>query len=83
MTLPASCDLLVIGGGINGAAIARDAAGRGLKVVLAERGDLACGTSQAMKPKAVSRPSGSGALRSWIQPKNGAWRISMVTNSTL
>ncbi|MDA0218884.1 MAG: glycerol-3-phosphate dehydrogenase [Proteobacteria bacterium] len=47
MTLPASCDLLVIGGGINGAAIARDAAGRGLKVVLAERGDLACGTSQA------------------------------------
>lgn len=47
MNAPASCDLLVIGGGVNGAAIARDAAGRGLKVVLAERGDLACGTSQA------------------------------------
>src|SRR5262249_20624640 len=26
---------------------------------------------------------GSGAERSWIQPKNGAWRISMVMNSTL
>ncbi|MEP9379878.1 glycerol-3-phosphate dehydrogenase [Aquabacter sp. CN5-332] len=39
------CDLLVIGGGINGAGIARDASGRGLKVVLCERNDLASGTS--------------------------------------
>ena len=46
MTTPA-CDLLIIGGGINGAAVARDAAGRGLKVVLAERGDYACATSSA------------------------------------
>jgi glycerol-3-phosphate dehydrogenase len=38
-------DLLVIGGGINGAGIARDAAGRGLAVLLAEKGDLAEGTS--------------------------------------
>lgn len=38
-------DLFVIGGGINGAGIARDAAGRGLKVVLAEKDDLAQGTS--------------------------------------
>ncbi len=38
-------DLLVVGGGINGAGIARDAAGRGLSVVLCERGDLAEGTS--------------------------------------
>lgn len=43
----ARCDLLVIGGGIHGAAIARDAAGRGLTVVLVERGDLASGTSSA------------------------------------
>jgi glycerol-3-phosphate dehydrogenase len=42
-----SCDLLVIGGGINGAGIARDAAGRGLSVVLIERGDLANATSSA------------------------------------
>ena len=40
-------DLLVIGGGINGAGIARDAAGRGLKVLLCERDDLAQHTSSA------------------------------------
>ena len=40
-------DLLVIGGGINGAGIARDAAGRGLKVLLVEQGDLAGATSSA------------------------------------
>ena len=38
-------DLLIIGGGINGTAIARDASGRGLKVMLVEQGDLASGTS--------------------------------------
>lgn len=40
-------DLLVIGGGINGAGIARDAAGRGLSVLLVEQGDLAQATSSA------------------------------------
>jgi glycerol-3-phosphate dehydrogenase len=40
-------DLLVIGGGINGAGIARDAAGRGLSVLLVESGDLARATSSA------------------------------------
>ncbi|MFC3626910.1 glycerol-3-phosphate dehydrogenase [Vogesella amnigena] len=40
-------DLLVIGGGINGAAIARDAAGRGLQVLLCEKDDLAAHTSSA------------------------------------
>lgn len=40
-------DLLVIGGGINGTGIARDAAGRGLKVLLCERGDLAEFTSSS------------------------------------
>ncbi|MEP3673526.1 MAG: glycerol-3-phosphate dehydrogenase, partial [Hyphomicrobiales bacterium] len=38
-------DLFVIGGGINGTGIARDAAGRGLKVILCEKDDLAEGTS--------------------------------------
>jgi glycerol-3-phosphate dehydrogenase len=42
-----SFDLLVIGGGINGCAIARDAAGRGLSVLLAEKDDLASHTSSA------------------------------------
>ena len=38
-------DLFIIGGGINGAGIARDAAGRGLSVILCEKDDLAQGTS--------------------------------------
>src|SRR5689334_13723379 len=38
-------DLVVVGGGINGAGIARDAAGRGLSVLLCEKDDLAQGTS--------------------------------------
>lgn len=42
-----SCDLLVVGGGINGTGIARDAAGRGLSVVLVEKDDLAAHTSSA------------------------------------
>jgi glycerol-3-phosphate dehydrogenase len=40
-------DLLIVGGGVNGAGIARDAAGRGLAVLLCERGDLASATSSA------------------------------------
>ncbi len=40
-------DLIVIGGGINGAGIAADAAGRGLSVLLLEAEDLACATSSA------------------------------------
>ena len=40
-------DLVVIGGGVNGAGIARDAAGRGLKVLLCEKDDLAQHTSSA------------------------------------
>ncbi|WP_298688843.1 glycerol-3-phosphate dehydrogenase [uncultured Sphingomonas sp.] len=40
-------DLLVIGGGVNGTGIARDAAGRGLRVLLVERDDLAEHTSSA------------------------------------
>jgi glycerol-3-phosphate dehydrogenase len=40
-------DLFVIGGGINGCGIARDAAGRGMSVELAEMNDLASATSSA------------------------------------
>lgn len=43
----AQYDLLIIGGGINGAGIARDAAGRGAKVMLVEKDDLASHTSSA------------------------------------
>ncbi|MDO9637220.1 MAG: glycerol-3-phosphate dehydrogenase [Pseudotabrizicola sp.] len=40
-------DLFIIGGGINGCGIARDAAGRGVSVILAEQGDLAQATSSS------------------------------------
>jgi len=40
-------DLLIVGGGINGAGIARDAVGRGLSVQLVEQNDLASATSSA------------------------------------
>lgn len=44
MTKPIA-DILIVGGGVNGCGIARDAAGRGLKVILCEKNDLAEGTS--------------------------------------
>jgi glycerol-3-phosphate dehydrogenase len=47
MAEPGIYDLIIIGGGINGAGIARDAAGRGLKVLLCEKDDLAAHTSSA------------------------------------
>jgi glycerol-3-phosphate dehydrogenase len=47
MTAAAPFDLLVVGGGINGAGIARDAAGRGLRTLLVEQGDLGSATSSA------------------------------------
>ena len=45
--MPKVFDLAIIGGGINGCGIARDAAGRGLSVFLCEQADLANGTSSA------------------------------------
>jgi glycerol-3-phosphate dehydrogenase len=47
MSSNAIFDLIVVGGGINGAGIACDAAGRGLKVIMAEMNDLASATSSA------------------------------------
>ena len=47
MSTQDSYDLLVIGGGINGAGIARDAAGRGARVLLVEKDDLAAHTSSS------------------------------------
>src|ERR1700744_4726506 len=62
----AEFDLAIIGGGINGVGIARDAAGRGLKVLLVEQGDLASGASQASAKLADGglRYLEDGALRS-------------------
>jgi glycerol-3-phosphate dehydrogenase len=44
---PVACDVLVVGGGINGAGIARDLAGRGASVLLVEKDDLASHTSSS------------------------------------
>src|ERR1700712_204320 len=43
----ADYDLAIIGGGLNGVSIGRDAAGRGLRVILLEQGDLGAGASSA------------------------------------
>ena len=47
MTSSEPVDLLIVGGGVNGTGIARDAAGRGLRVLLCEQDDLAAHTSSA------------------------------------
>jgi glycerol-3-phosphate dehydrogenase len=47
MTKTADYDLLIVGGGINGAGIARDAAGRGIRTLLVEQGDFGGATSSA------------------------------------
>lgn len=47
MQIPSQVDMLIVGGGINGAGIARDAAGRGLSVALCEQNDFASATSSA------------------------------------
>ena len=61
----APVDLFVIGGGINGAGIARDAAGRGLSVTLAEMNDLASATSSGSinRPGSSDRPAASSSSR--------------------
>jgi glycerol-3-phosphate dehydrogenase len=70
-------DLAVIGGGINGAGIARDAALRGAKVLLLERGDLAQGTSSA-STKLIH-----GGLRYLEHYEFGLVRESLTERETL
>ncbi|MEC5398193.1 glycerol-3-phosphate dehydrogenase [Uliginosibacterium sp. H1] len=70
-------DLAVIGGGINGAGIARDAAGRGLRVLLVERDDLASHTSSA------STKLAHGGLRYLEQGHLGLVRQSLHERGVL
>jgi glycine/D-amino acid oxidase-like deaminating enzyme len=74
-------DLVVIGGGVNGCGIARDAAGRGLAVALFEQGDLACGTSSASTKlihgglRYLGMGRSAWCARRWRNAKCcGAWR---------
>lgn len=71
------CDALIVGGGINGAAIARDAAGRGLRVVLCEKDDLAEHTSSASS-KLIH-----GGLRYLEHYEFGLVRKALIERETL
>jgi glycerol-3-phosphate dehydrogenase len=70
-------DIAIIGGGINGCGIARDAAGRGLSVLLAEKGDLAGATSSA------STKLAHGGLRYLEQLRLGLVRESLEEREVL
>lgn len=72
-----SYDILIIGGGINGAGIARDAAGRGLNVLLVEQNDLASATSSASS-KLIH-----GGLRYLERYDFGLVRKALVERETL
>jgi glycerol-3-phosphate dehydrogenase len=77
MTGRLTFDLLVVGGGINGAGIARDAAGRGLNVLLVEKDDLAAHTSSA-STKLIH-----GGLRYLEQFEFGLVRESLIERERL
>ena len=70
-------DLAVVGGGINGAAVARDAAGRGLSVLLVEQDDLGSGTSS------ISNKLIHGGLRYLEQGRLGLVRESLAEREAL
>ncbi len=71
------CDVLVVGGGINGAGIAHDLAGRGLSVVLCEKNDWGSATSSASS-KLIH-----GGLRYLEQYEFGLVRSSLIERETL
>lgn len=91
-----SFDVLVIGGGLVGASIARDAARRGLSVALVERDDFACGASEALprlvvggighrlprRPGGLRRTLAEGAVWSRIAPHRVAVQRCMVPVTT-
>lgn len=63
----ADYDLAIIGGGLNGASLARDAAGRGLRVILIEQGDLG-GAASSATPRLIH-----GDLS--VLERRGFWRV--------
>lgn len=69
-------DVLVVGGGVVGACIARDAARRGLVVALVEAGDFSCATSEAMSHQV------HGGIRYMAQGRFGHLRQSLAERAT-
>jgi glycerol-3-phosphate dehydrogenase len=77
----ADYDLAVIGGGLNGACLARDAAGRGLRVILIEQGDLA-GAATAAAPPFVHGDLSLLEYRRWLRVRSRlAERARWLTNA--
>ena len=71
-------DLLVIGGGITGAGVARDAALRGLRTALVEQDDFASGTSS----RSSRLVHGGGSMRTIsMQRDSKAWRVHFWTSA--
>src|SRR3954453_9425813 len=62
----ADYDLAIIGGGLNGVSIARDAAGRGLRVILLEQGDLA-GAASSATPRMIHGDLALLERRGWLR----------------
>jgi len=77
----ADYDLAIIGGGLNGASIARDAAGRGLRVVLIEQGDLASSASAAGPPLVHGDPALLEQRRWWRVRTQLTERERWITNA--
>jgi glycerol-3-phosphate dehydrogenase len=62
----AEYDLAIIGGGLNGVSVARDAAGRGLRVILLEQGDLGSAASSA-SPRLIHGDLSALERRAWLR----------------
>jgi glycerol-3-phosphate dehydrogenase len=86
----ADYDVAIIGGGLNGASVARDAAGRGLRVLLLEQDDLGAAASSA-SPRlihgdlaALERREFFGCVRRWLSAMAGCgllrtWYVRCVS----
>ncbi|ACK52275.1 Glycerol-3-phosphate dehydrogenase-like protein [Methylocella silvestris BL2] len=85
MTPEANVDLLIIGGGVNGAGIARDAAGRGFSVLLCERGDLSPAAITTTTSTAVARlgTMGSNEAGSASAPKSIAASVADAASTCM
>ena len=69
-------DVAIVGAGINGAAIARDAARRGLSVVVVDKDDVCSGTSRLVQPADPRGPAVPGARRA------ARWSTSRCTTAS-
>jgi glycerol-3-phosphate dehydrogenase len=77
----ADYDLAIIGGGLNGASLARDAAGRGLRAILIEQGDLAGAASAAGSPLIQGDPTLLERRRWWRVRTQLAERERWIANA--